>query len=243
MADEFKVKLDGFEGPLDLLLALIEKRKLPINDVSLAAVADDYIEYLKDKQEFPLSQTSHFVLVASTLLLIKSKSLLPTLSLTDTEEEDIKILEERLMLYKRIKALSAHVSGRFGARVLFEAEESKNVEPLFSPAHDVSIRSMQETIKRVIANLPITEFLPEAVVKKIMSIEEAIENLTSRITQSLRMNFGEFANAKKNEKIEVIVSFLAMLELVKQGIINATQEKTFEDITMEADTLGVPKYE
>ena len=243
MADEFKVKLDGFEGPLDLLLTLIEKRKLPINDVSLASVADDYIEYLKDKQEFPLSQTSHFILVASTLLLIKSKSLLPSLSLTDTEAEDIKMLEERLMLYKRIKTLSEHISGRFGKRVLFEAEESRAIESFFSPSHDVSLVSIQEAIKRVIANLPITEFLPEAVVKKVMSIEEAIENLTARITQSLRMNFGEFANSKKNEKIEIIVSFLAMLELVKQGIINATQEKSFEDITMETDTLGVPKYE
>src|SRR3989344_6714058 len=144
MTEDFKVKFDGFEGPLDLLLTLIEKRKLPINDVSLAAVADDYILYIKNKREFPLSQTSHFVLVASTLLLIKSKSLLPALSLTDTEEEDIKILEEKLKLYRRIKFLSVHVSECFGKRVLFAAEENANIEPLFSPPKDMTVRSMQE---------------------------------------------------------------------------------------------------
>jgi len=124
----FKVKMEGFEGPLELLLSLIEKRKLPINDVSLATVTDDYIGHIETQKEFPLSQTSHFVLVASTLLLIKSKSLIPTLELTEDEEEDMENLERRLRLFKRNKELSVHVLSMFGKNVLFEANEAKMVD-------------------------------------------------------------------------------------------------------------------
>ncbi len=239
----FKVKTEGFEGPLELLLLLIEKRKLPINDVSLATVTDDYIKHIEKQREFPLSQTSHFVLIASTLLLIKSKSLLPTLDLTSDEEESIEDLEQRLKLFKRNKELSFHIGKMFGEKMLFSAQEVKILDPIFSPPQDASTKSLREGIIRVLKGLPKVNFVPEAVVKKVVSIEEMIENLTLRITKKLRMSFSEFSNMEKGEKIEIIVGFLAMLELAKQGIINLTQDKTFSDITMESDSVGVPKYE
>jgi len=244
MSEEFKVTVGTFEGPLDLLLSLIEKRKLPINDVSLSKVADEYIEHINTQEEFPLFQTSHFVLVASTLLLIKSKSLLPTLELTEEEEADIEHLERRLKLYKQIKELSLSIKNNFGERVLFEAEESSTPnQPVFSPPQDTHLHSLSEAIVRVIKQLPKVERVPEAVVKKIISLEDVISNLTERISKNLRMSFSEFSGVGKAEKVEVIVGFLAMLELVKQGIINATQEGTFSDIHMETDTVGTPKYE
>ena len=83
--DIFQIKTEAFEGPLDLLLALIEKRKLFISDISLAEVADDFIEYIKTFDEFPVDMTANFILIASTLLLIKSKSLLPSMTLTSEE--------------------------------------------------------------------------------------------------------------------------------------------------------------
>lgn len=242
-AEDFKVIVEGFEGPLELLLSLIEKRKLPINDVSLATVTDDYIKYIERQQNFPISQASHFVLVASTLLLIKSKSLLPSLQLTEEEEEDMGHLEMRLKLFKRNKELSIHISNMFGKSVLFEAQEVKNFEPVFSPPQDASVESIREGIMRVLKGLPQINLIPEAVVKKVVSIEEMIENLTTRITKNLKLSFSEFSNMGKGEKVEVIVGFLAMLELAKQGIISITQEKTFSDITMETDSVSVPKYE
>ncbi|MCW9054760.1 MAG: segregation/condensation protein A [Candidatus Pacebacteria bacterium] len=247
MDEEFKIKIEGFEGPLDLLLSLIEKRKLPINDVSLAAVTDEYIQFIERQKDFPLSQASHFVLIASTLLLIKSKSLLPTLNLTEEEEEDIEKLEERLKLYKRTKELSVHISERFGKRVLLSAQDSKSFEPVFSPPQDATLASLGEAVAHVIAALPKVKAVPEAIVKKVVSLEEMIDNLTDRVTKNLRMSFFDFSKAGKSidkeEKVEVIVGFLALLELVKQGIINATQENKFSDITMETDTVGIPKYE
>ena len=97
---DFKVRVGEFEGPLELLLDLIEKRKLHISDVSLSQVADEFIEYTKSIEDFPIADSADFILVASTLLLIKSKSLLPNLELTVEEEENIGELEKRLALYK-----------------------------------------------------------------------------------------------------------------------------------------------
>ncbi len=242
---DFKVRLDGFEGPLELLLSLIEKRKLPINDVSLASVTDNYIKHIERQKQFPLSQTSHFVLIASTLLLIKSKSLLPTLELTEEEEEDIGSLELRLKLFKRNKELSVYISEMFGKDVMFEARDVKiqNSAQSFSPTQDINMESLQNGIARVINRLPKIDFVQEAVVKKVISIEEMIENLTERITKNLSLSFSEFSNIGRAGKVEIIVGFLAMLELAKQGIINLTQDKTFSDITMETDSIDVPKYE
>jgi segregation and condensation protein A len=243
MTDVFKIKIEGFEGPLELLLSLIEKRKLPINDVSLSQVTDDYIAHIERQGEFPLSQTANFILIASTLLLIKSKSLLPMLELTQEEEESIEQLEHRLKLYKQTKELSVHIAERFGSQILFEPERQQLDEVIFAPSNDSTLPNIIEAIRRVLTSLPKIELAPQAVVKKILSLEEAINNLTDRITKNLRMNFSDLAQLGKEERVTVIVHFLAMLELVKQGILNATQDRAFSDIALESDTISVPTYE
>lgn len=237
----FKIKTAVFEGPLDVLLTLIEKRKLFINDISLAKVADDYIAHVKQLENFPIADSANFVLIASTLVLIKSKSLLPNLELTEDEQGDIADLERRLKIYQRIKELSVGVKAMFGRKVLF-APESRRVEPIFSPDQSMSLGSLAAAIKDVLKNLPQKEFLPKAIVVKVMSLEEMITHLTKRVTDGLRMSFREFSKAGRENKVHVIVSFLAMLELVKQGVISVAQEKHFDDIVMETEVLGVPKY-
>src|SRR3989338_2173930 len=97
------VKTSVYEGPLDLLLELIEKRKLLINDISLAAVAEDYIVRIKQMEALPVGETAEFISLAATLLLIKSRSLLPTLELSEEEGHTIKELEYRLAVYQLLK--------------------------------------------------------------------------------------------------------------------------------------------
>jgi segregation and condensation protein A len=253
--DTFTIKTNVFEGPLDLLLSLIEKRKLFINDISLAQVADDYIEYIKKLSEFPVGTTANFILVASTLLLIKSKSLLPSISLTLEEEGSIEDLEKRLLMYKRIKEASRHIADRFGKSIIFGKTQSKSVKPVFSPEDDITTLNMLSSMRQVIQALPKIEVLPKTVVRKIISLEEMIDRLTNQIKNGLKMNFAEFAKTQgktkssgarhrvtNEEKIKIIISFLAMLELVKQGIIEVSQKSMSEDITMETQNLGVPNY-
>ncbi|MDE1874725.1 MAG: segregation/condensation protein A [Patescibacteria group bacterium] len=240
----FTVKQEHFEGPLELLLDLIEKRKLFVNDVSLAKVADDYIAYVKHLTEFPVADSAQFVLVASTLLLIKSKSLLPTLDLTTEEQASIDDLNHRLRIYERMRELSVRLRPLFGKNVLFPRGE-RRLDPVFSPDADMTAANIFSAAGRVLASLPKKEFLPKVVVDKVLSLEEMISNLTKRVTESLRMSFREFtgeSGGQNSKKVDVIVSFLAMLELVKQGLINVVQERHFDDIVMETESVGIPKY-
>jgi len=196
--------------------------------------------------EFPVAEGAQFILIASTLLLIKSKSLLPQLNLTTEEQASIDDLNLRLRIYERMRDLSTKLKPLFGKNVLFARGERK-LDPVFSPDADMTVANLFEAANRVLANLPKKEFLPKVMVDKVISLEEMIGNLTKRVTESLRMSFREFtgthgASENQAKKVDVIVSFLAMLELVKQGIINVTQERHFDDIQMETEAIGVPKY-
>jgi len=241
-AMDYQVKMDAFEGPLDLLLSLIEKRKLFINDISLAAVADDYMAHVRTFESLPVRDTAHFLLVASTLVLIKSKSLLPALALTEEEKGDIEDLEKRLRIYKRMRELGQHVKSRFGAQMLFAKIPAKNRQAVFSPDEHTSAPNLALAIRRVLQALPVKEILPKTVVKKIVSLEEVMDNLTERITASIKISFREFSGSGAKERAHVIVSFLAMLELVKQGAISVRQDEHFTDISMESRNIGVPMY-
>ncbi len=238
----FKVKTEIFEGPLDLLLTLVEKRKLFVNDISLAKVTDDYIRHIEQFERLPIGDSAQFILVASTLLLIKSRSLLPSLTLTEEEEQGIEDLETRLKIYKRIKDASEFVRKMFGHSIIFEQSQTRKVEPTFSPHESMSLLTLAQTIKDIIHSLPKKEHIPKAVIKQVMSLEEMIDNLTARINRGLSISFREFSADHKAEKVNVIVSFLAMLELVKQGVIHVSQQDTFGDIHMETKEIGVPRY-
>ena len=239
--NKFQIKTENFEGPLDLLLSLVEKRKLFINEISLAKVADDYIAYLQGKESLPIADSADFLVIASTLILIKSRSLLPSLNLTSEEQADIVDLETRLKIYQRIKELSNHIKIRFGKDIIFAAEPRKAV-PVFSPDQTMTKENLLSAILNAIKALPKKEFIPKAVVKKVISLEEMIGNLTERIKRSVKMSFKDFSKFGKEEKVNVIISFLAMLELVKQGIVNVKQENQFSDIEIETQDVGVPQY-
>ena len=240
--DQFKIKTEQFEGPLDLLLNLIEKRKLHINDIALAKVTDDFIAHLQAHQEYPMEQSAHFILVASTLLLIKSKSLLPTLELSEEESQSIEDLERRLKEYQKIKELSLHVQKLFGISPIFWKNPTKR-DPVFAPDASMTMENLYESMKKVLVSLPQKkEKLPEVVVRQVISLEDMIEKLTTRVTSGLRMTFKEFSAEHKAERVNIIVSFLAMLELVKNGLIKVEQGGTFDEIHMETDQVGTPRY-
>jgi len=241
MDEIFKVKIGDFEGPLDLLLSLIEKRKLHISDVSLAQVTEDYIAFLENPESASMTNLANFITVASTLMLIKSSALLPGLTLTEEEKESIEDLENRLKHYQRIKELSLHLKERFDKQNIYNREPSKETIIVFSPTSELAKENLWQAIKNVLLALPKKEILPKMMVKKIISLEEVIDNLTRRMQDSIKMRFGDFVQDKK-EKINIIVSFLGMLELVKRGIVEIEQKSAFADIDMESKSVSVPRY-
>lgn len=241
MDEEFKTKVGEFEGPLDLLLVLIEKRKMHISQVSLAQVADDYVNYLKNQADSSMEALANFIMVASTLMLIKSLALLPGLQLSEEEKESVTDLEDRLKKLKRVRELSIHIKDRFDREVIFAREEGSAPITVFSPTREITLPNLLSTIKNLIANLPVKEIVPQAIIKKVISLEEVISDLASRVNRALKMSFSDFVK-DKTEKVNIIVSFLGMLELVKQGVINIEQKSHFAEIEMENKEVGVPRY-
>jgi segregation and condensation protein A len=228
----YTIKTNNFEGPFNLLLSLVEQRKLFINDLSLASVTEDFLGYMNKLGGLSPTEITSFVLVASTLILIKSKSLLPNLSLTTEEEGDIKSLEERLRLYELFTRLGGNIKNIFGKKIIFAPLERKNETLVFLPDDKITKDSMMGFAKSALGSMPKKIFLPEVEVRKVISIEEMIGKLTERIQNSIQMSFKDFAGkvTTREEKVFMIVSFLAILELVRNGILDAIQENGFSDI-------------
>jgi segregation and condensation protein A len=246
----FTIKTEVFEGPLDLLLNLIEKRKLFINDISIAKVTDEYMDYVNRLADYSLGDRTQFIYIASTLLLIKAKSLLPTLELTEDEQTDVKLLEQRLKELALMRKAAVQIEKQFGTNIIFPRGDFKLDVRVFAPSKDSTLQNITEAMNRVIGSLPKKIERPKVVVEKVVSLEEMIGRLTDRIKNAVRMSFTEFSGRKggkgsslgRVERVEVIVSFLAMLELVKQGVLDAKQEGLFDEIHMETEDIGVPRY-
>ncbi len=240
---KYKVVTPSFEGPLELLLSLIEEKKLFVNEISLAEVTNDYISFINkinhENMDRRIADISSFVIMAATLILIKSKSLLPNLNLTNDEVDKIDDLEKRLRLYSIIKNASIDIKLVFGTQIIFSAPERSWSDPIWSPDPKINLTTMSECIHNVINHIPKKSVpLPEIEIKKVMSIEEMMASLTDRIQATLNTSFSEFSRShktagEKEAKVTVIVSFLAMLELVREGIINVMQNAHFEDIAMQ----------
>jgi len=207
----------------------------------LAEVAESFIGYMQSAQStISIAHLADFIYVASTLMLIKSIALLPTIETTPEEKASIEELEKRLAEFKKIKELSLHISERFGKQIMFTPER-RATRIVFTPSAEITIPNFIATIKDILSRITIKEVVPQVLVKKVISLSEVMSNLTNRMQSALRMSFKDFVG-NTEEKVNVIVSFLGMLELVKQGIIDVAQERHFDDIGMEVTTSTTPKY-
>lgn len=231
------VKAGTFEGPLELLLDLIEKRKLFINELSLSQVTEDYIAFIRNPdQQTSISDMTYFLVIAATLVLIKSRSLLPQLSLSKDEEHEIKHLEHRLELYQKVREMAEKIKIRYATHRIFTREHIPINIPVFAPDTGITVDALHASLREVFNRLPKEEEkLPEVVVRKVMSIDEMINQLTERIEQELSFSFKTIAQKSgletpREQKVFVIVSFLALLELVRGGIIDILQDNAFDDM-------------
>ena len=241
LENSYTVKTGTFEGPFALLLSLIEERKLFINEISLSQVTEDFITYIKQLDTLSPAAVSNFVVVAATLILIKSKSLLPNLNLTTEEEGEIVNLEDRLRLFETFSRLSQNIKKLFGKNILFAPLERKYDKKTFVPDTKITSEAVRLLIDEVLEKIPKKVFLPAVEVRKVISIEEMIDKLTERIQNSMQLNFKDFTGRAftKEERVVVIVGFLAMLEMVRNGIVNVVQNSNFDDMIIEKQELIV----
>lgn len=242
------IRTKVFEGPLSTLLDLVERRKLFISDISLAEVTDEYMERIRTTETFPVEEATQFLSVASTLILIKSRSLLPGFSITTEEQSNIDELKSRLELLAMYRKASILLMHSWNKSPLYQTFEKKRPAH-FAPGKTLASESIFSAILSVIHSLPKFVEHTKVAVKKIRSLEETMSMITERITRHLKFSFSEFAKSShqdganhKEKKIGVILSFLAILELVKRGVVHVKQETALADFEVENATVDVPRY-
>jgi segregation and condensation protein A len=227
-------KLEQFEGPLALLVKLIDKEELDITQVSLAKIADQYIAQLRALTNLDPEEMADFLVVASRLLLIKAKALLPYL--LPEEEQAIDDFEKQLRMYKEFleatKKIEKMVAGK---HFMFEREFNRksiimNLN-IFAPPTNLDAKGLKEIILEIISRIDkiIVEKVEERVLHMTINIEDKINFIKETVLNKIRSRFSEIIS-KATSKVEVIVSFLAMLELMKQRTINADQDELFSEI-------------
>ena len=228
----YDIKLEQFEGPLDLLLQLTEQEKLDITRVSLAQIADQYLDYIAQAKNVTLAHLADFLTVASRLILIKSKALLPLLEFTEEEEEEIKDLEHQLAEYKKFKDATKKLIPMFESNLTSYAREGfLGLAVVFYPPANIAGGDLAKAFSRVLGEIPVTEKLEEEIVKEIITLEDKIIHLHDTLREKIQTSFSQLVvNAK--DKVEVVISFLAMLELVKQRLIHVEQGELFSEISL-----------
>ena len=230
---EFILKHEKFEGPFELLLELIEKEKLKISDISLAKVTDEYIAYIKTLERLDPEALAEFLVVAAQLMLIKSRSLLPTLALTEEEEESIEELEKRLREFKKLRDLAGELKKFESARTIIISRESFiGREPIFYPPPKLTLEKIEYAFGAFLAALPKVQKLAEEKLKRVISLQEKINHIRQFLMESMEHAFSELVSGSK-EKVEIIVSFLAILELARQKFIDLNQDELFADIKIK----------
>jgi segregation and condensation protein A len=237
----FSIKTGSYEGPFEVLLDLIEARKFLVNDLALANITEDFVTHVRAQATFPVEETANFIHIAATLILIKSKSLIPDLELTEEEHADVDDLKRRLAAYEKVRTAARELARIFGKRVMVRAGE-RPPGITFAPSRDLSAIALAEALARVLAAREEIEELPEVRVKPLITIEEMMDRLAKRVESALTLSFKEFAGSAK-EKVEVIISFLALLELVKQGAVAAEQYGPHGDIRISHTApSSTPRY-
>lgn len=228
--EAFTIKQGRFEGPYTKILDLIESRKLSISEVSLSQIADEYIAYVKNLQTVDALDMSQFILVASTLMLIKAKSLLPTLSYTEEEKEQVSDLEKKLELYKALQDCEKKIKNIWESNIAFNRKKTVIKEKIFSPGFMFTKENLYTIALATIAKLPNFEKLKNVAVRQMVKLEEVIEKMINRIQDSMT-SLKEFAKGVTGDSMNmkeirknIVVSFLALLELLKQGVVDAEQE-------------------
>ena len=230
-----EINLPKFSGPFGLLLQLIEKEELDITEISLAKIAAEYVEYIKNTP-LPPEAIADFLLIAAKLLYLKSRALLPYLA-TPEEDEDINELQRQLRMYKEYLEATKTIekmlakktfaftrienSGRSRRRFLLKG---------FYPPLSLTPLKLREAFAYLLENFAtVAEEMKEEILAKKISIDERIDFIRNELVKRIKFNFSKIISAGAS-KTEVIVNFLALLELAKQRELLFEQDELFSDI-------------
>lgn len=244
---KFELKSEQFSGPIEKLLELIEGKKLSVTEINLAAVTDEFLNYMKkiadlDRAEHSpaaLRLLADFISVASRLIFLKSKSLLPEGKLTDDEEGEIKDLEYRLRLYSELKPAIKEIAALWKkakpqySRPYFLAHHFSGLgeeagEGVFYPGRNMSLSALSGAFDNLISSFKEVVLDTQTIREKVVTLEEKIKEVIARLSEVANSSLKNLSISKTRS--EIIVIFLAILHLAREQLVHLEQEDNFSDI-------------
>lgn len=248
----YKFTLENFEGPLDLLLHLIMKNKMNIFDISLSELTDEYISYINELNDNNIEVASEFVVMASTLLDIKARKLLPQITPKEDEEEDVVTEEDiikQLIEYKKYKEISAIISNlysknfgsfsksmekiKFKRKIEYTGQDFKSQE-IFDLYNDIINRNKNKINKN-------SEEIKKIAIYEKVTVKDKVKQIVNYLNSNDQMVFNEIFNPVNCNNIEVVTAFLGALELSKLKQVDISQNYLFSDIniTKKQNTVDI----
>lgn len=222
---------EQFSGPLDALLQMIEERELDITQVSLSKITDEYLQYVNAMSVMNESEIADFLVIAAKLLYLKSKALLPSFL---PEDESVEDLARQLKMYERFVRASAEVQ-----RILSEKNFMFGRDPMivrkngFQPPPRLNAIALHEIFVLLLQRMRGQRALPEVTVEKVVSLRERIEEVQRALANIKKTKFHDLLSDPKS-KSDIVVTFLALLELVKQRAVSLEQNQPFSHIHIQS---------
>lgn len=245
-SNKYAIKIDNFEGPLDLLCHLIDKNKMDIYDINLSEITDQYIEYIKQMEEQNLEITSEFLVMASTLLYIKSKNLLPK---QDVEEEEVSEEEliRRIIDYKKYKEITKKLKENF---LMFSDRLYKLPEEIELPKQKLEIEYDNNLIPNLYESLVKrneekvnvnAQNIEKIAITDTYTVSSKVKEMLKVLVKNRKFIFNKLFSIKKHNKQEVVTAFSGLLELSRRSKVVTNQEDLFSDILVEKNIRKI-KY-
>lgn len=236
--NKYAIKLENFEGPLDLLCHLIDKNKMDIYDIKISEIADQYIEYINKAEEMNLEITSEFLVMASALLYIKSKGLLPK-QVEDEEELTEEQLIARIIEYKKYKEITKRLRENY---IQFSNRFYKLQEPIELPKQKLEKEYTKEVIPEIYNNIvernktrlnQNAENIKKIAITDTYTVASKVKEMFRALLKKPKFVFNKMYTLSKCNKVEVVTAFSGLLELTRRDKVIATQEELFGDIVVE----------
>lgn len=222
-----EVVLEKFTGPLDLLLALIEEEKMGISDISISQVTEQFFNYLNNLEEKHPEELADFLVIATRLVYLKSKNLLPYLM---PEEDDGPSLADQLRLYKMFVEASVKINGMWNSgKHSYGRYEPPMLPKEFIAPQNAGLENLKNSYLFLLRRLKPIDPLPQVKIDRAISVKKQIESIYNLLKSTKKVSFSQIIKGS-GSRTEVIVNFLALLELIKAEKIFITQSNSFEEI-------------
>lgn len=233
---DYSLKLDSFDGPLDLLWHLIKTAKMDVLDLNLEYIINQYLDYIEAMEKMDLDIASSYLVMSAELIEMKSKLLLPRYEEEEEEEDLEQNLVDRLVEYKKYKELALSFKDLESERRNYHTKLpeplsdfiAENTEVNFG---DVSLTDLVEALKKFLEEEELKKPLPKKISRKEITVDERIVEIKNKFKLNKKIKFRDFFEVLSKENI--VVTFLAILEMVKDGDVSISQGKNFEEIYCE----------